>query len=57
MNINNTTVCSRCVMDTTDRDIKLIKRMNDYCQNFDQNIKKTLDFKNSKKNYLKPLKN
>ena len=53
MNKYNTTVCSRCVMDTTDRDIKFNdKNECDYCQNFDRNIKKNfLDFKNSKKNY------
>ena len=43
MNINETTVCSRCVMDTTDKDIKFNKKNEcDYCQNFDQNIKKKL---------------
>ena len=57
MNNYNITVCSRCVMDTTDRDIKFNdKNECDYCQNFDRNIKKNfLDFKNSKKKLLKTI--
>ena len=53
MNKYNTTVCSRCVMDTTDRDIKFNdKNECDYCQILIEILKKFFRFlKFKKKNY------
>ena len=43
MKNNRQTICRRCVMDTTDSNIKFDENGEcDYCQNFDKNIKNKL---------------
>ncbi len=58
MNKSLVTVCSRCVMDNTDKNISFNKNGEcDYCTNFDKNIKNKLsNLKSSKNNLLSIVK-